>query len=186
MHVAAATRTRLSSLIALGAVPILFHLVIVETRHIHFESVLTCGAIFKVGFITVSALMHWAIYSGLLFTFALTLRPGREALISAMARKLHGPISGELVIYTRRVTIAWCCFFATQLVTSITLFLFAPLVVWSFFVNVLDIPLVLAMYSAEYLWRLRCLQNPPRHSLTMILDMVSEVRKLREGPASSS
>jgi hypothetical protein len=186
MCVAAATRTRLSSLIALGVVPWLFHLAIVETGHVHFESDLTYGAICKLGFVTVSALTHWAIYGGLLSTFALTLRPGRDALITTMARRLHGPISDELVVYTRRVTIAWCCFFATQLVTSITLFLFAPLVVWSFFVNVLDIPLVATMYSAEYLYRLHCLQNPPRHSLAVILNMISEVRKSREEPASSS
>lgn len=186
MRVAAATRTRLSSLIALGVVPVLFHLVIVETRHVHFESTLTGVAIFKLGFVTASALTHWTIYGGLLLTFALTLRSDHEALITTMARKLHGPISDELAVYTRRVTIAWCCFFATQLVTSITLFLFAPLVVWSFFVNVLDIPLVAAMYSAEYLWRLHCLRNPPRHSLATILDMVAELRKSRQEPASSS
>jgi len=186
MPVAAATRTRLSSLMALGVVPVLSHLVIVETRPIHFGYVLTCGAIFKLGFVTLSALTHWAIYGGLLFTFALTLRPGREALITTMARKMHGPIADEVVAYTRGVTIAWCCFFTTQLVTSIALFLFAPWAVWSFFVNVLDIPLVLAMYSAEYLWRLHRLRNPPRHSLAMILGMVAEVRKLREEPASSS
>ncbi len=186
MRVAAATRTRLSSLIMLGATPVLFHLVIVETRHAHLGYDLTCAAIFKLSFVTVSALAHWTIYGCLLLTFALTLRPGHEAFITTMARKLHGPISGELTIYTRRVTIAWCCFFTTQLVTSITLFLFAPLVVWSFFANVLDIPLVAAMYSAEYLWRLHCLRDPPRHSLATILDMVAEVRKSRQEPASSS
>ncbi|MGH7002141.1 MAG: hypothetical protein ACREEA_11630, partial [Stellaceae bacterium] len=71
------------------------------------------------------------------------------------------------------------------LTTSIMLFLLAPLVVWSFFVNVLDIPMVVAMYAAEYLCRLHYLQDPPRHSLATILGMVADVRKPRAEPASS-
>ena len=184
MGVAAPTRTRLSAITALAVVPVVFHVVIVETSHIHYASPLSLGALFRIGFVTASALTHWAIYGGLLLTFALTLRPGREPLITVMARKLHGAIPDELAVYTRRVTIAWCCFFAAQLATSITLFLLAPLVIWSFFVNVLDIPMVAAMFSAEYLCRLHCLRDPPRHSLTMILDMVAEVRKPREERAS--
>ncbi|HKR19253.1 MAG TPA: hypothetical protein VJS41_03840 [Stellaceae bacterium] len=186
MAVAAATRARLSAIAALAVVPVVFHVIIVETSRIHFASPLSLGALFRSGFVTVSAFTHWAIYGGLLLTFGLTLRPGRDPLITAMARKLHGPISGELVIYTRRVTMAWCCFFAAQLATSITLFVLAPLVVWSFFVNVLDIPMVVAMYTAEYFCRLHCLKDPPRHSLATILDMVADVRKPREERASSS
>lgn len=180
MAVAPATRTRLSVITAVTVVPLVFHVVIVETSHIHFASPLSLGALCRTGFVMVSAFTHWAIYGGLLLTFGLTLRPGRDPLITAMARRLHGAIANELVVYTRRVTIAWCCFFAAQLTTSITLFLFAPLVIWSFFVNVLDIPMVVAMFSAEYVCRLYCLQNPPRHSLAMIFDMVAEVRKPRE------
>ncbi|HEY1857076.1 hypothetical protein [Acidocella sp.] len=162
-----------------------FHLTIVETSHVRLAPVLSFGVLFKLGFVTVSALMHWAIYSGLFLMFARTLRRGREPLITAMARRMHGDLSGELALYTRRVTIAWACFFAVQLVTSIALFCFAPLVVWSFFVNILDIPLVVAMFSAEYACRLRCLQNPPRHSLAVILNMVAEIRKPREETAIS-
>ena len=185
MAVTSATRTRLPAIAAVAVVPLVFHVVIVETSHIHFASPLSLGALFKTGFVTASALTHWAIYAGLLLTFGLTLRPGREPLITAMARKLHGAVPDELAVYTRHVTIAWCCFFAMQLTTSIMLFLLAPLVIWSFFVNVLDIPMVIAMYAAEYLCRLHCLQNPPRHSLAEIFDMVAEARKPRAEPASS-
>jgi uncharacterized membrane protein len=88
---------------------------------------------------------------------------------------MHDDVHGELALYTRRVTFAWCCFFALQLALSISLFCFAPLVVWSTFVNLLDIPLVVTMFSAEYLCRLCCLRNPPRHSFSAILDMVANV-----------
>jgi uncharacterized membrane protein len=183
MGIGAAMRTRLP-VIALVLVPVMFHLAIVETSHIRLAFVPRFGALFKLGLVMASALTHWAIYGGLLLTFALTLRPAREPLITSMTRRLHGAIPDEIAVYTRRVTIAWCSFFAAQLATSITLFLFAPLVVWSFFVNILDIPLVVAMFSAEYIVRLHCLRNPPRHSLSVILNMISDVRKTRAGATS--
>lgn len=186
MTATAAARSRLPAVVALGLVPLLFHLLIVETSRVHLAPPLTFGAIFKVSLVTVSALTHWAIYGGLLVTFGSTLRPGRDALITAMARRLHGPISDELALYTRRVTWAWCGFFAVQLTTSVSLFAFAPLVVWSFFVNVLDIPLVAAMFGAEYLCRLRCLRDPPRHSLAAIIDMIVDARKPHEKPVRLS
>jgi uncharacterized membrane protein len=185
MRVPVATRKALPAVAALVAVPLLFHIVIVETSQVSLASGLSLGALCKFSFVTISALTHWAIYTGLLLTFALTLRPGREALITGMARRLHGPLAPELATYTRRVTIAWCCFFAAQLMTSVTLFFFAPLRTWSFFVNILDIPLVVAMFAAEYLVRLRCLQNPPRHSLSAILGMIADIRKPREEAAGS-
>jgi uncharacterized membrane protein len=174
MQGAATARPELPAFLAFAFVPVFFHLVIVETGHVHLSLALSFAGLFKLGFVTISALTHWGIYSSLLLTFALTLRPGHEPLITAMARKMHGDIADELVVYTRRVTIAWCCFFAMQLIISVTLFCAAPLVVWSSFVNVFDVPLVVSMFSAEYMVRLRCLRNPPRHSLAMILKMVTD------------
>jgi len=169
--------------VALVLVPVLFHLAIVETGHVRLALVPRVWPLFKLGFVTASALTHWAIYTTLLLTFALTLLPGREPLISAMARRMHGGMSDEMMVYTRRVTIAWSVFCAAQLATSVTLFCFAPLVVWSFFVNILDLPLVAAMFAAEYAVRLRALRDPPRHSLAAILSMIADVRKPLEEPA---
>jgi uncharacterized membrane protein len=185
VKVPAATRKGALAVMALVVVPILFHAMIVETSHIPLTSGLTLGALCKLSFVTISALTHWTIYAGLLLTFALTLRPGREALITGMVRRLHGPIYPALERYTKRVTIAWCCFFAAQLVTSVTLFVFAPLPVWSFFANILDIPLVVTMFVAEYLVRLRVLQNPPRDSLAAIFGMISNIREPHEEAADS-
>ena len=180
----AAKCRRLLAVLTFCVLPVLFHLAIVETSHVRF-SALSFMLLCKLGVVTVSALTHWAIYSSLLFTFARTLRHGREPLITMLARRMHGDLSGELKLYTRRVTLAWSCFFATQLSLSIALFCFAPLVVWSFFVNILDIPLVALMFAAEYAVRLRCLKNPPRHSIAAILNMIEEVRKPRGETAIS-
>jgi uncharacterized membrane protein len=171
---AAATATPASAFLAFGIVPVLFHLVIVETSHVRLTLSPHLGALAKLGFVTASALTHWGIYLSLLLMFAATLRPGREALITTMARRMHGALTAEMERYTRRVTYAWCCFFAVQLSLSVGLFCFAPLVVWSFFVNILDIPLVAAMFGAEFACRLLVLQDPPRHSLKAILNMIAD------------
>jgi uncharacterized membrane protein len=179
-------RNRGVPVLALAVVPVFFHLALVETSHVRLALVPHVAPLFKLGFVTASALTHWTIYTMLLLTFVPTLGPGREPLISGMARRLRGLLSDEMVIYTRRVTLAWSVFFLAQLVTSVTLFIFAPLVVWSFFVNILDLPLVAAMFGAEYAVRLRYLRNPPRHSMAAILNMIADVRKPREEPAGSA
>ena len=181
----AAALRKFLPIIALGLVPLLFHSAIVASNHEPLVFVTHFGHWFKLGLVTASAAMHWTIYSSLLLTFALTLRPGHEPLVSAMTRRLHGRLSDEIVAYTRSVTIAWCGFFSVQLVTSILLFCLAPLVVWSFFVNILDIPLVAAMFTAEYMVRIRCLRHPPRETLSVILAMIANAGK-PDGKAAGS
>jgi len=184
MNDQAAPAKRLA-LIVLVLVPVISHLIIVNTGHVQIGLVPHLASLAKLGFVMTSALTHWAIYTTLLMTFAFTLRPGHDPLICAMARRLHGPISDELARYTRWVTIYWTGFFAVQLLASILLFVFAPLVVWSFFVNILDIPLVVTAFAAEYMVRLRYLSDPPRHSLAMIVKMVSDIKNRQETPAGS-
>ena len=81
------------------------------------------------------------------------LRPGREPLVTRLATHVHGEIPAEITRYTRRVTWAWCVFFAAMTLTSTLLFKFAPLAVWSVFNSLLNLPLVAAMYLVEYAWR---------------------------------
>jgi uncharacterized membrane protein len=94
------------------------------------------------------------LYLALLWIFGRTLLPGRRPLITLLATHVHGGIPPEVERYTRRVTAAWCCFFAAMTVTSMLLFLFAPLALWSAFNSLLNLPLVVAMYLGEYAWRL--------------------------------
>ena len=108
--------------------------------------------------------MHVGVYLGLLWLFARTLRHGREPLVTGIARRVRGVLPPEVVGYTRRVTQAWCIFFACMAVASVVLFLFAPLPAWSLFANLLNLPLVAAMFVAEYLVRItrfRHLQHFP-------------------------
>ena len=173
MPTTAADRPPVLAILAATTVPVLFHLAIVETSHIRLGLRLSFAGLCKLGFVTASAVMHWAIYASLLTSFALTLRPGHVPLITAMARRLQDNVSDELAAYTRNVTLAWSVFFAVQLSLSVSLFCLAPLRWWSFFVNILDIPLVALMFATEYMVRLRCLRDPPRHSLAMIVNMIT-------------
>lgn len=90
----------------------------------------------------------------MLWLFGHTLMAGREALITRLARRIHGKLPAEIERYTLHVTIAWCLFFAGMALASLSLFVLAPLAVWSVFANLLNLPLVAAMFLAEYLYRI--------------------------------
>ncbi len=94
------------------------------------------------------------VYLFLLWLFGRTLRPDRQALVTRLATHVHGELPADIARYTRRVTWAWCVFFAAMAMTSMLLFLLEPLPIWSVFNNLLNLPLVVAMYLGEYAWRL--------------------------------
>jgi uncharacterized membrane protein len=98
-------------------------------------------------------LPHALVYSSLLIAFGCTLLPGREAMLTRVVVAVRGPMPPGIILHTRRVTFAWCCFFATQLVGSLALYLFAPLETWSFFINVLNLPLIVLMFVLEGTYR---------------------------------
>lgn len=102
----------------------------------------------------VYLLPHVGVYFFMLWLFGHTLMPGREALITRLARRVHGTLPAEIERHTFHVTMAWCLFFAGMALTSLLLFFLAPLAVWSVFANLLSLPLVVAMFLAEYLYRI--------------------------------
>lgn len=112
---------------------------------------------------------HAAAYLFLLWLFARTLRGGQDPLVSRVARRVHGTLAPEMEAYTRRVTLAWCVFFAGQVAVSVLLLAFAPLEAWSLFVNVLNVPLLALMFTAEYLYRVTHYPDHPRATLPGML-----------------
>jgi uncharacterized membrane protein len=108
-----------------------------------------------------AALSHGALYLSVLLLFGLSLRPGREALVSRLARRVEPCPIPVLIAYARGVTWLWAGFGAAQLAVSALLLAVAPLPVWSAFVNVLDAPLVGLVFASEYAvrrWRFRHLR----------------------------
>jgi uncharacterized membrane protein len=91
------------------------------------------------------------VYGFLGLTFGRSLLPGRVALCSQLADKVHGPLSPREIWYTRRVTVAWAILFFVVTVISLLLFTFAPLRVWSAYINFCVMPLVIGMLLVETL-----------------------------------
>jgi uncharacterized membrane protein len=63
------------------------------------------------------------------------------------------------------VTAAWAVFFFSIAAVSILLYLLAPLRIWSIYINFCVLPLVGAMFVAEYLVRRRVLPQNRRAGL---------------------
>ncbi len=92
--------------------------------------------------------------------FAVSLRPGRDALITRLARVArNGDMPPPVVRYTRLVTIGWAAFFAIASLVSSLLFFTQSRTVWSAFVNLAIWPLVAAGFALEYAIRLRVLRE---------------------------
>lgn len=131
--------------------------------------------------VPIAGLPHAAAYLFLLWLFGRTLRPGSEALITSVARSHYGSFPPYLERYTRRLTAAWCIFFAAQLVTSAALLSLASHETWSLFVNVLNLPLVGAMFAAEYLYRVVRFRGLRHASLTQSIDAFAKHVRLSDG-----
>jgi uncharacterized membrane protein len=133
------------------------------------------------GALVTIAIPHAMAYLTLLVVFAVSLQPGREAIVTLLARKARGPLSDQILRYTRRVTWAWCWFFLAQLTGSLLLLLFAPRSVLSLFVNLCNLPLVGAMLCTEYIYRQwRYPARPPER----LADMFRSFRPLSTVPLS--
>lgn len=103
-------------------------------------------------------LEHLGVYLLLSVFFGRSLAGPDESLVTRMARSVHGGVlSPAQAVYTRKVTLAWCVFFAGMALVSTLLFLLAPTVVWSTFANLLGGPLIALMFVGEFLWRRRVL-----------------------------
>ena len=101
----------------------------------------------------IGGLCHAVAYLSLLIWFAASLRAGREPIVTSLARRIRRTMPASVVRYTRQVTLAWCVFFCAQIIVSAVLLVFAPVAVWSSFVNLLNLPLIVAMALAEFACR---------------------------------
>ena len=97
--------------------------------------------------------LQLVICLALAWMFGRTLRPGREPLLTRLARGVHGTLPPAIVAYTRNITLMWTLFLLAASATSVLLFAFAPLRVWSLFANLLLLPAVVLMFLGEYLYR---------------------------------
>lgn len=119
----------------------------------------------RLGLAAVSGISHATAYLFLLWYFGRTLARGREPIITRFARSVHGPLQPGMELFTRKLTIAWCVFFAAQLIASALLFALASLNTWSLFINVLNLPLLALMFAGQFVYRMVRHPEYPRASL---------------------
>ena len=98
---------------------------------------------------------HVVIHLALAALFGISLRRGSEALISSVARHVHGHLTPDMARYSRKVTIAWVLYFITMAALSVALFKFAPFDAWAAFANWLTPLAVMLMFGGEHLLRYR-------------------------------
>lgn len=106
----------------------------------------------------VYLIQHVATFGLLAIGFGRSLGNG-EPMITRFARLVHGELAPALERYTRGATLAWTLFFAAMTLSSLGLFFFGPLPLWSLLVNILTPVLVGVMFAGEFLARLLLL--PP-------------------------
>lgn len=109
---------------------------------------------------TVLYLPPIAMAIALLQLFGHTLLPGAEPLICQFAR-LGGIEDDRSLRYARRLTWVWALFFAAMLIESLFLTLFAPIEIWSFFVNFINYILIVAVFVLEYAFRMIYFRRMP-------------------------
>lgn len=128
----------------------------------------------RIGLLAVNGLSHATLNLFLLWLFGRTLLHGREPLISQISRQINGELKPEVVDYTRHVTIGWCIFFLLQVLVSALLYAFAPLGWWSFFINVLNLPLLILMFVGEKTYRTARYPNHPKTSILKAIEVYSK------------
>jgi len=113
----------------------------------------------------VYLIQEGGFYGLMALSFGRSLFGNRVALCTQLADKVHGPLTGPEVRYTRRVTAAWTLFFALIAAATVGFFYAAPLRIWSLFANFCVPPLIGLMFVAEYAVRRRALPQAQRRGI---------------------
>ncbi len=99
---------------------------------------------------------HVAIHLLLALVFALTLQSGREPLVTALARRVHGGhLTAAMATYSRKVTVTWTVYFVAMALLSLVLYALAPFEVWAAFANLATPLAMLLLFVGEYALRYR-------------------------------
>jgi uncharacterized membrane protein len=94
------------------------------------------------------------LVNGSLFLFfSRTLFGPRTALITQLALRVHGTLPPPIRAYTRALTYVWSAFFLLSVAASLVLYFFVSFAAWSLFTNVYALPIMLALFVLEYLYR---------------------------------
>ena len=99
-----------------------------------------------------------------------------------LARRVHGSLPPDMEAYTRGVTMAWCVFFAAQVIASALLFKYASLNIWSLFITIMNFPLLVLMFVSEYAYRLARHRDFPHASILKSIQAFASDAALSKSP----
>lgn len=120
---------------------------------------------------------HAGVHLALAAWFGATLRRGAEPLVTALARRMHGSLTPDLVRYTRKVTLAWTLYFIGMTAASLLLFATGRFDDWSLLANILTPVFTAAFFVGEYLLRYRLHPEFERVSLQQALQAYRSHRR---------
>lgn len=129
--------------------------------------------------------LHALLYTALLATFACSLAPHDEALVTRMARLANPHFHPGMVPYTRKATFAWCTLFAAQLAASALLLATAPATWWAF-VSGWHLAAIPALMLAELLVRRIRFRHERPTGLRATIQAIRAVRRPQDAPANRS
>ncbi len=89
--------------------------------------------------------------------FARSLFAGQVPLCTQVMAKMHGPVTGAELAYTRRATLAWAIFYLLITIVILVLFLAASQRIWSLFTNFGTYGLIAVMFATDHAIRARVL-----------------------------
>ncbi|NTV11843.1 MAG: hypothetical protein HGA47_13910, partial [Zoogloea sp.] len=136
----------------------------------------------RANFAWVYLVQHAGTFAMLTCVFGHTLFGGRLPMVSRFAAMLHGELPPQLARYTRKVTVVWVGFFLAMTVSSLILFFFGPMEVWSALANLLTPILLGLMFAGEYAVRMAVLPPALRGGL---IDSVRVFWRRNEAAPSS-
>jgi len=113
---------------------------------------------------------HVAIHLLLAFVFGLTLMGGRESLVTALARRVHGAMTPAMAAYSRKVTAVWTVYFVAMALLSLALYALAPFATWAAFANLATPLAMVALFIGEYVLRYRLHPEFERATLSQALN----------------
>jgi uncharacterized membrane protein len=112
---------------------------------------------------------HAGIHLFLAAAFGATLRAGHTPLITTMAARVHRELTPAMLVYTRKVTIAWTIYFVAMAGVSLALFALTRFDTWALFANLLTPCAMVLMFGGEYGLRYRL---HPEFERTSVADAI--------------
>lgn len=128
---------------------------------------------------TLAKFIPLLIYTSMFALFATSLIPGKTPLITRFAALIRGENADALTIvvqqYTRKVTQLWAASFMFLGLISLLLALYAPVITWSLFTNVISYIILILLFVLEYGARKRLVGEHMDYSIKEFVERLLKV-----------